>query len=654
MRQRRSGRRARVGVAVVAALALVDGLCPRGVAGAEVDDPARVGAFAAPIEEPTGHVCANAQDLAPKCKPAGQAIAILATGNRALYWDGLEGTNQVKYSMVIEFGHVAQSDQSRVLDLSGPAPTWSVPDPEPAVGGEDGNPDARYLPLVPHDNEKNQATLFCSSLVQLSNGTVLSAGGTDYYSEPGVPGTHYGVTEAQGLRLTRVYDPVANTWRLGGRMVHDRWYPSLVTLPDGKVLAVGGVSKLLKPVYPDRPAESGRNDPTTETYDPATERWTLNPPGLRALPLYPRIHLLPDGNVYYDAGGQVMNPGGEGYDEALWHITSVYDVVGKVWKDLGVPMLGPVPVGFRGSSFSVMLPLKPDADGNYTKARFLSAGGVLGTWPGTYLADDSSVINTVDTSSGDRMTSEPTGSLNHRRWYSSGVVLPTGEVFAVNGATADEVVLPGSGKPVPQGELYDPATKKWKPAATDARNRSYHSTAVLLPDGRVLVGGHAPINTMYGGASDFFKDNAGMTAPESDPTFSIYSPPYLFRGHRPVIAYVNPSVQYLQRYTIYTTDAADITTVALVRNPSATHLVDGDQRTVDVPIVTRTAKSVTVAIPANTVLPPGPYMLFVNRGTPDGEIPSVSRQVFVGAPVPTWLAPRLARRTTTETAPEGR
>jgi hypothetical protein len=317
-------------------------------------------------------------------------------------------------------------------------------------------------------------------------------------------------------------------------------------------------------------------------------------------------------------------------------------------------MLGPIPVGFRGSSFSVMLPLKPDADGKYTKAQFLSAGGVLGTWPSTYLADDTSVINTVDTTTGDRMTSEATRQLNHRRWYSSGVVLPTGEVFAVNGATTDEVVFPGSGKPVPQAELYDPESRTWRPAATDTRNRSYHSSAVLLPDGRVLVGGHAPINTGYGGASDFGKDTFGMTAPESDPTFSIYSPPYLFRGHRPVITEVNPSVPYNQTLTIHTTDAADIKTVVLVRNPSATHLVDGDQRSVNVPVVSRTENSVTVSVPGNRVLPPGPYMLFVNRGTSEGEIPSASRQVFVGGEVPVSLAPRLARRTATEAPSEPR
>ena len=635
-------------IAMAAAVAIAGGPFIVRVAGAAEagGDPARIGAFAAPIEEPNGHTCAKAQDPAPKCKPAAVSVAVLPTGD-VLYWDGLEGMNNVKYSTALEFGHTAQNDQSRLLSLSGPSgPTWSVPGPEDSGVNPNGNPSPRYLPGVPHSNEntKNDGDLFCSSFVQMGDGTVLTAGGTDYYQEPAVPGTNEGLVELEGLANTRIYDDAANTWRQSGPMNHGRWYPSVVTQPDGKLLVVGGVGKMIKPVYTDHPDESGRNNRTTETYDPATGKWTDNgPTAEKSLPLFPRVHVLPDGNVYYDAAGQVVNPGGEGYDEAVWNLTAVFDVVSKTWRELGVPMLGPVPVGFRGSSFSVMLPLRPDTDGKYTKAQFLSAGGVLGVWPSTFVADDSSVINTVDTTSGDRMSSQSTGRLNHRRWYSSGVVLPDGEVLAVNGADTDEVVFPGSGHPVPQAELFDPATKKWTPAAVDPRNRSYHSTAALLPDGRVLVAGHAPINTGYGGASDFGKDNLGLTGPESDPTFSIYSPPYLFRGDRPVITAVNPSVAYDRLLTIKTTYAEDISTVALVRNPSVTHLVDGDQRTVDVPVVSRTADSVTVAVPGNTVLPPGPYMLFVNRNTGQGEIPSVSRQVFLGSPVPASLAAREAR-----------
>jgi hypothetical protein len=118
-----------------------------------------------------------------------------------------------------------------------------------------------------------------------------------------------------------------------------------------------------------------------------------------------------------------------------------------------------------------------------------------------------------------------------------------------------------------------------------------------------------------------------------------------------VITSVNTSVPYSRPLTIHTIDAADISTVVLVRNPAATHLTDADQRSVVVPVVTRTADSLTVAIPGNTVLPPGPYMLFVNRKTSQGEIPSVSRQVFVGVPVPPTLAPFVEQPPTHQHAP---
>jgi len=614
------------------------------VAGAaEGGDPASIGAFAAAFQEPGGHYCEKPQDPSPKCKPTAVAVAVLPTG-AVLYWDGLEGMNRVKNSGGFEFGHVAGNSQSRVMDLSGPAPVWSVPDPEDAGGYPNGNPSPRYLPGVPHnnDNTKNDNDLFCATLVQTIDGKLVAARGTTYYQEPAIPGTTMGLVELEGLRLTRVFDPATNRWGLTGPMNKTRWYPAIVTLPDGKLLVAGGVGKMVKPVYTDKPEESGRNVRSTETYDPATGQWTDNGPSAeRSLPLMPRIHLLPDGDVYYDAAGQVVSPGGEGYDEVVWNLTSVYDLVAKTWKDLGVPMVGPVPVGFRGSSFSVMLPLQPDTYGKYTKARFLSAGGVLGTWPSTYIADDTSVINTVDTAAGHHMSSEATGKLNHRRWYSSGVLLPTGEVLAVNGADAEEVVFPGSGKPVPWAELFDPVSKTWKTMAADTRHRSYHSSATLLPDGRVLVGGHAPISTGYGPQSNFFQDNFGMTPSVTDPTFSIFSPPYLFRGDRPVITGVNPSIAYDQPLTISTTDAGDISTVVLIRNGSATHLIDSDQRSVVLPIVSRTGGSVTVSVPGNTVLPPGPYMLFVNKKTAKGEIPSVSRQTFVGGPVPAALAGRL-------------
>ena len=77
--------------------------------------------------------------------------------------------------------------------------------------------------------------------------------------------------------------------------------------------------------------------------------------------------------------------------------------------------------------------------------------------------------------------------------------------------------------------------------------------------------------------------------------------------------------------------ARDAESVVIVRNPSVTHIVDGDQRTVELPIVVARRQPRPRPAPADAnVAPPGPYMLFVNRRTPDGLIPSKARQIFVG------------------------
>jgi len=418
-------------------------------------------------------------------------------------------------------------------------------------------------------------------------------------------------------------------------MKYARWYPALVTQADGKVFVASGVTKLLKPLYPDRPADSGTNVAQSETYDPTTGKWTDNgPAATRPLPLFPRLHLLPDGKVYYDTAGQVFNPMGQSYKEALWNVAGVYDPATKAWKDVGIPGIGTAAPGFRGSTFSVMLPLKAP----YTSASFLTGGGELFPTPGSYFAMPFSNINTVDTAHGDTLKTTATGNMNTGRWYSSAVQLPDGTVAAFSGADRDEVESPGTEIPVMQMELFDPATGKWTVGATQKNPRTYHNTAVLLPDGRVLVGGHAPIPTMYSTSIDL----PGPFAPNHrDPSFEIYSPPYLSRGPRPTIVHADPSFGYGGVINVATPDAANVDHAVLVRNTALTHLVDGDQRTIELPVVQRGNGQIQVSAPPNSaVAPPGPYMLFlITKNAAGQQVPSVSAQVFVGAPVPGWAAP---------------
>ena len=630
-------------VAVLACLAVAAGTVP-GAAAAPVKS-AEMGVFSKAFTEPTingkrtNEICVphdHAPDAHPPdahghkefdCKPGATTMSILPSG-KVLYFNGLEGTDDVNFGITGEFGQASANDQTRVLDLAGGRPTWSTPTPNWGGANAKGYDKEELLPGLATTETYNDGSLFCADANFLPDGRVMAVGGTAYYAEPGVDGMQFGLAELEGLRSTRFYNPKTNRWTQGRDMQYGRWYPTLVTMGDGRTFVASGVTKLLKPVYPERPTDSGRNVVQTETFDPKTGRWSYNGAGGdRSLPLFPRLHLLPNGHVFYNAAGQVFNPSGQAYDEVLWNVAGSYDPKTKQWSDLDIPGIGTMAPGFRGSSFSIMLPLSP-SDG-YAKASFLSAGGIMGVTPGMYLANPFSAITTVDTKDDNALTTEATGSLNLSRWYSTGVALPTGEVVIFNGANRDEVVGPGSGNPMQQSELFDPKTKTWKAIATSGRARTYHNTAALLPDGRILVGGHAPINTMYANHTTLpggFSPNDGR-----DPSFEIFSPPYLFRGARPKIAGLSSTPRYGKRFTITTAGpASKIDTVTLVRNTSITHLTDGDQRVVELKVLSRSGNRLTVAMaPNGNVVPPGPYMLFVNAKSSKGSIPSVAQQVMI-------------------------
>ena len=660
----------------------------------------RDGRFTDPFGEPTvlgvttSQKCVTASDGTQACKPAAGTLALLPD-DRVLYWNALEGTENVELSIVAEFGVVAANDQTRVLNLNG-APTWSRPTPVDGGANPDGStPDAN----LPSTNHGADGALFCSDVAVLADGRVLAAGGTDYYLEPGVDPIPYGVSELEGLKNTRIFDPNGDIWTQTGSMNYGRWYPTLVTLPSSKIFVASGVTKLLKPVYPESITQSGRNVVQTETYDPACGTWSVNGPlAERTLPLFPRLHMLPNGQVYYNAGGQAFNPFGEGYDQALWNLTATYDPATQTWSDLayaGLPLqlnqvglqqlsnaLNPtnslqaatlmtllnslvgtvtsdpttllnqvggllgltadptavekvIGSGMRGSTFSMMLVQKPDASGQYKKAEFLTAGGiptaVAATNPGTYLATASSRIDSVSIAADGKVSSVSrlTGALPQARWYSSGVMLPTGEVFTVSGADRDEVATPGLGFAVKRAAIFDPTSETWRAVATQHNPRTYHNTAVLLRDGRVLVGGHAPITTAYLSNIDLqslgFSPNDGR-----DPSFEIYSPPYMFRP-RPTITNAPATATRGTTIRINTPNSSAIESVVLMLRTATTHLVDGDQHAASLRVVARRTGSIDVAIPASAaVAPSGPYLLFVTTRDGDGtRVPSVGAPLTI-------------------------
>jgi hypothetical protein len=668
-----------VAVVLAAGMGLAPAVVP--AAHAEGDSAATIGRFTTPFREdratynaadntftgtPRGDTgCLPADDKGHHdCLPAGASENVLADG-RVLYWNAIEGSEDLDSpdeAVVPSGGDLARNDRSRVLSINWADPlssSWLTPAHADGYFPAPGEP-----PLIPNTTNANpnpdnnsDGSLFCSDQKQLADGSILAAGGTNYYAEPRIDESH-GVIELEGVRNARIFDPAANAWKPTGSLNYGRWYPSMVTLADGNIFIASGVTKLIKPIYPNKdPQRSGDNVPETETYNVQAGTWTDNGTSAqRSLPLFPRLHLLPNGHVYYDAAGQAFNPMGQSYKQALWNIAASYDPATKTWTDLGVPGLdhptnGERNIsepGFRGSTFSQALPFHPGENGQYNKAAYLTAGGVTLMSPGSYIPTDSSRIDTVTTDGNkDTLVSMPAGPLGRRRWYSSGVTLPTGQVLAFSGADVDEVVSPGHESPIRQAELFTPVRDDdgayvggtWSDVAVANRRRTYHNNAVLLPDGRVLIGGHAPIpNTYYNVMND--PDNGVRTSSNNfkDASFELYEPPYLHWGvSRPVIGNMSARINYGQNLVIPTTDPGSVESVVLVKNPAETHLIDADQRVVELPITSRTGDALQVSVTSNkAVLPSGAYMLFLNKGTDKGMVPSVAKQVFVGVSAPAW------------------
>ncbi len=215
------------------------------------------------------------------------------------------------------------------------------------------------------------------------------------------------------------------------------------------------------------------------------------------------------------------------------------------------------------------------------------------------------------------------------RWYSSGVLLPSGEVVAVSGGDKDEVIQPASETPVKEAELW--TGDEWVSLGEANRVRTYHNTALLLADGRVLVGGHSPINNAYGPTGDNTTQPATGTNNLKDPSFEILEPPYLFRGDRPSISSVQKGIAWGKDFTVGSSDAGKVKKVVLMHLPTTTHITDADQRAVELDFKAKGNKLDVKAPPSGSVAPPGYYYLFIMTDNGKGITPSNARIVQVGA-----------------------
>lgn len=391
----------------------------------------------------------------------------------------------------------------------------------------------------------NPSDIFCAGNVQLADGRVLVAGGH-------IPGPDGGMAE------TNIFDPSTGSWTRGADMHSSRWYPSVVELADGRVLVVSGEQTL------------GTYSDTPEVYDPGRNTWTqLSSIATSQVhePEYPLTNLLPSGKVFTLAPstGQsfLLDP-----TALSWApVTSTSSV-----RNGSAVMYRPGKVLYTGGG-NIASTSNPAS----TAAQTIDLTGLSPAWA-------------------------PAASMSSGRYEHTLVALPDGNVLAVGGAsvTSQDPSVAGA---LP-AEEWNPATGAWTTLASMAVERGYHSTAILMPDGRVLVGGSGKA--------------VGSTSDPGQYNIQYYSPPYLFNGARPSITAAPASATYGSTMFVQTPDAASIASVSLVDLSSDTHTTDMNQHFVPLSF-SQGSGGLNVAAPASaTIAPPGHYMLFIvnSQGVP--------------------------------------
>jgi Galactose oxidase-like, Early set domain/Glyoxal oxidase N-terminus len=374
-----------------------------------------------------------------------------------------------------------------------------------------------------------------------------------------VTGGH--VTDGVGLRHTNLFDPGTNTWSRVGDMQQARWYPSNCSLANGEQLVVSGNI-------------DNRTGPSLlpQVWN-ASQGWRDLTRAKLLVPLYPFLHVALDGKVFCPGPNQ------------LSYFLST--------AGAGALTRGPISkFGYRDYGSSML----------YDDGKVLMVGGHD---PPTATAE---VIDLTARTPAWRYVAP----MAYARRQLNATLLPDGTVL-VTGGTSSRGFNTGT-RAVFAAELWDPTTERWSTLASMQVPRLYHSTALLLPDGRVLSGG------------------GGEPAASGDvdhPNVEFFSPPYLFKGDRPEITSAPASVAYGETFLVGTPDAGRIARVTWLRLGSVTHAFNQNQR-INRLSFSPAEDGLNVVAPTSARLcPPGHYMLFLLN---DNGVPSVARIIQIQSP----------------------
>jgi hypothetical protein len=448
--------------------------------------------------------------------------------------------------------------------------------------------------------------LFCSGHAFLGNGNLMIAGGTKALNTTPHHGHSHWYGErktwqfvADAKRLVQRASLNANTGEFGQPIpgTGGRWYPTLITLGNGRILAIGG--------HPDK--LDGRHsanrpeyfDGERWRYVEGSQDWFINLDHQDDPLEYPRLHLLPDGRIFSSTPFAVSRPPNfNGFHKVMAYELNVgWSAYSKLTPDTPDWRLNDEEAYYRiynqFNGTSVMLPL---IQPNY-EARVMVHGNT-----------NSYVINLSSTEPGwEKVNGRP---INKKRVNVNSVILPTGEIFFCGGVEGSNY---NDSTGVNEAEIYNPFTGQWTLTPPAQVVRNYHSVALLMPDGRVWTAG----------SSKNHKHNVGIPPHQEnrEKRIEIFEPWYYGLPTRPVIHQVitedgNVVTGLRGEFTVITDGANEIERVVIIRNGSVTHGFNSDQRYVGLPFTTQnhqgTMKALRVVIPDNpNIVVPGHYMLFL-------------------------------------------
>lgn len=454
---------------------------------------------------------------------------------------------------------------------------------------------------------------FCSGGTFLANGDLLAIGGNG-------PLTWLDPTVGDGFRglrlLSRRYNDASlngQSWRENiGQINSARWYPSAQTLADGRVFVASGSLNGLDPTV------LANNNPTWELLNAdgrAAGSGSIQMPLLVANQpyyMYPFMHLLNNGQlfVFTSRSSVAINP--------------INGAVQRTYPDLAGDYRT-----YPNTGGSVMLPLS--AANNWNNKIMICGGGAY-----------QDITSPTDPSCGliDPLAANPTWeyeSMPQGRGMVEGVLLPDGSVIWLNGANKGAQGFLLAEDPTLSALLYTPtrpAGQRFQTLAASTIPRLYHSVALLLLDGTVMIAGSSP--------NEMPVLTPSAAAPYiTDFRVERYTPPYLSGANanrRPSISYIqvrtwsiNATFTVKLNFSVPTgvTVTNDNIRIVLYHGGFVTHSVHMGHRMVILSHTgykTGNSQSLTVSMPPNrNIVPPGPYVLYVVVN----GVPSVGQFVMV-------------------------